>query len=87
MLLFERLQALRGFENCLMDFYQEPEKIAAHVDRLVEYDLASSTKSHSAFRGGFILSIDENAEELGIPHENTLAMIDGFLSATSPALR
>jgi hypothetical protein len=31
-------------------------------------------------RGGFILSIDENEVDLNIPHENTLAMIDGFLS-------
>jgi hypothetical protein len=39
MLIFERMQALRGFENCLMDFYQEPEKTAALADRLVDFDL------------------------------------------------
>jgi hypothetical protein len=39
MLIFERMQALRGFENCLTDFYQEPEKTAALADRLVDFDL------------------------------------------------
>ena len=31
--------------------------------------------------GGFVLSIDENENDLNIPHENTLAMVDGFLEA------
>jgi hypothetical protein len=39
MLLFERMQALRGFENCLMDFYYEPEKTETLAGRLVDFDL------------------------------------------------
>jgi len=210
MLLFERMQALRGFENCLTDFYQEPEKASALADRLVDFDLRvidnisrrfpgrihgfwftedwgtqqalminprlwrsffkpryrvlfdamhaagwhiwmhtdgrmnavledllelgldvvnlqqprvngieeigsqfrgrlcfessadiqatlpgkspAEVKSEARLlleqwadrRGGFILSIDENEVDLNIPHENTLAMIDGFLEGRSP---
>lgn len=40
MLLFERMHALRGFENTLTDFYLEREKIELLADRIVEYDIA-----------------------------------------------
>ena len=40
MLLFERMHALRGFENTLMDLLAEPERAAALADMIVEYDLA-----------------------------------------------
>jgi hypothetical protein len=39
MLLFERLHGLRGFENLLMDFYLEREKIEALADKIVEFDI------------------------------------------------
>lgn len=40
MLLFERMQALRGFENVLTDLYLEGERIEMLADRIVEFDLA-----------------------------------------------
>ena len=39
MVLFERLHSLRGFENLMLDFYIEREKIEALADRIVEFDL------------------------------------------------
>ena len=39
MLLFERMQSLRGFENVMSDFYDEYEKISALADRIAEYDI------------------------------------------------
>jgi hypothetical protein len=40
MLLFERLQALLGFENTLTGLYLEKEWIEVLADRIVEFDLA-----------------------------------------------
>ncbi|OGJ87971.1 MAG: hypothetical protein A2268_03785 [Candidatus Raymondbacteria bacterium RifOxyA12_full_50_37] len=39
MLLFERMQGLRGFENVLMDLIIEPEKAAMLADRIVDFDI------------------------------------------------
>jgi hypothetical protein len=39
MLLFERLQALRGFENTMYDLVLEREQIERLADRIVEFDL------------------------------------------------
>ena len=39
MLLFERIHSLRGFENTLLDFYLEREKIEALADRIVDYNI------------------------------------------------
>ncbi len=39
MLLFERMHALRGFENTLTDLVLERERIEALADRIVEFDL------------------------------------------------
>lgn len=39
MVLFERLHALRGFQNTLEDLYLERENIEMLADRIVEYDL------------------------------------------------
>ena len=39
MLLFERMHALRGFQNVLEDFYLESEKVEALADRILEFDL------------------------------------------------
>jgi len=39
MLLFERMHALRGFENLLADLYLERENIEKLADRIVDYNL------------------------------------------------
>ena len=39
MLLFERMHALRGFENTLLDLYADPERIGWLADRIVDFDL------------------------------------------------
>jgi uroporphyrinogen decarboxylase len=39
MLLFERMHALHGFENTLVDLYLERERIETLADRIVEFDL------------------------------------------------
>jgi len=39
MLLFERLHALRGFENLLMDLYIEREQVEKLADRIVDFNL------------------------------------------------
>lgn len=39
MLLFERMHALHGFENTLVDLYLERERIEMLADRIVEFDL------------------------------------------------
>ncbi|MGI6460454.1 MAG: uroporphyrinogen decarboxylase family protein [Candidatus Hydrogenedentales bacterium] len=39
MLLFERMHALRGFENTLVDLYAEPERIGWLADRIIDFDL------------------------------------------------
>jgi len=35
--LLERLSALRGFENCLMDLYEDSEEVNIFLDRLTDY--------------------------------------------------
>jgi len=39
MLLFERLQSLRGFENTLTDLYIEQEKIGKLADYIIDFDI------------------------------------------------
>lgn len=66
MLLFERLHALRGFENTLMDFYLEREKIEMLADRIVAFDLAMIRNISSRFPGvinGFEFTDDWGTEE------------------------
>jgi uroporphyrinogen decarboxylase len=53
MLLFERLQALRGFENTLTDLYRERERIEWLADRVVEYDLGILENLARRFPGRF----------------------------------
>lgn len=53
MLLFERLQALRGFKNLMLDFYLEGEKIEALADRITEFDLAIISNLSSRFGDQF----------------------------------
>lgn len=66
MLLFERLHALRGYENTLMDFYLEREKIEMLADRVVAFDLAMIRNITSRFPGlinGFEFTDDWGTEE------------------------
>jgi hypothetical protein len=51
MLLFERLQALRGFENVLIDLYMERERIEKIADRIVEFDIGIIQNISSMFPG------------------------------------
>ena len=39
MLLFERLHGLRGYENLMLDFYLERDKLEILADKIVEFDL------------------------------------------------
>ena len=51
MFLFERMHALRGFQNCLVDFYEYPEKIAYLADRIVDFNLGIIENISSRFPG------------------------------------
>ncbi|MDD3242332.1 MAG: uroporphyrinogen decarboxylase family protein [Eubacteriales bacterium] len=51
MVLFERMHALRGFQNTLEDLYLEREKIEMLADRIVEYDLRIIENISSRFPG------------------------------------
>jgi len=51
MLLFEKLQALRGFENLLEDFYSEWGKISDLADRVVDFNLRVIDNMASRFPG------------------------------------
>lgn len=65
MLLFERLQALRGFENALTDIYLERDKIEILADRIIDYDLAIIRNIATRFPGiinGFQFSDDWGTE-------------------------
>ena len=65
MLLFERLQALRGFENVMYDFYNEQEKIADLTDKIVEYDIKIIENISGEFPGkidGFSFTDDWGSE-------------------------
>jgi hypothetical protein len=51
MVLFERLHSLRGFENVMLDFYLEREKLAALADRIVEFDIGIIRNISKRFPG------------------------------------
>ncbi len=40
MLLWERMQALHGFENCMLDMMEDTPEINELADRITEYDIA-----------------------------------------------
>ncbi len=66
MLLFERMHALRGFENVLTDLYLEQEKIAFLADRIVDYNIKIIRNISEKFPGeihGFSFSDDWGTEE------------------------
>ncbi len=51
MVLFERMHALHGFENTLVDLYLEREKIEMLADRIVEFDLRIIKNISTRFPG------------------------------------
>lgn len=66
MLLFERMQGLRGFENVLMDFYLDREKIEKLADRIVDFDLSVINNIATRFPGmidGLTFSDDWGTEK------------------------
>ena len=65
MLLFERMHALRGFENTLEDLYLEKERIGALADRIVDFDVAIIENISRRFPGmihGFSFTDDWGTE-------------------------
>lgn len=65
MLLFERMHALRGFENTLEDLYLEREKIELLADRIVDFDIRIIENISKRFSGqihGFNFSDDWGTE-------------------------
>jgi len=65
MLLFERLHALRGFENTLTDLYLERERLEALADRIVAFDLGIIENISRRFPGrihGFSFTDDWGTE-------------------------
>jgi len=66
MVFFERLQSLRGFENLMLDFYLEREKLESLADRIVEFDLGIFRNMTRRFPGlidGILLSDDWGTEQ------------------------
>ena len=53
MLLFERMHSLRGFENLLMDFYIEKEKVAMLADKVVEIQIGIIENLAKRFPGKY----------------------------------
>ena len=51
MLLFERMHALHGFENTLLDLYVDRERIEMLADRIVEFDLGIIRNISERFPG------------------------------------
>jgi uroporphyrinogen-III decarboxylase len=51
MLLFERMHALRGLENTMMDFYIEREKIEMLADRIMNFHVRVMENISSRFPG------------------------------------
>ncbi len=65
MLLFERMHALHGFENVLMDLYAERERMEMLADRIVEFDLGIIRNVSRRFPGrihGFSFTDDWGTE-------------------------
>lgn len=65
MLLFERIHALRGFENALTDLYLERERLEDLADRIVRYDIGIIENIVARFPGrihGFRFTDDWGTE-------------------------
>jgi len=66
MVLFERLHSLRGFENLMLDFYLEREKIENLADRIVKFDIGIIQNTSQRFPGlidGISFSDDWGTEQ------------------------
>jgi len=66
MLLFERLHSLHGFENVMLDFYIEREKLETLADRIVEFDIGIINNTARRFPGlidGICFSDDWGTEQ------------------------
>lgn len=66
MLLFERMHALHGFENTLVDLRLEPDRMAWLADRIVEIDLGIMENIARRFPGrihGFNFTDDWGTEQ------------------------
>ncbi|HEY66571.1 MAG TPA: hypothetical protein G4O02_18635 [Caldilineae bacterium] len=66
MLLFERMHALRGFENTLADLYLERPRMEQLADRIVEFNLGIMENIASRFPGqihGFSFTDDWGTEK------------------------
>ncbi len=66
MLLFERMHALRGFQNVLEDLYLERERVEALADHIVAFDLRIIDNIASRFPGqiqGFSYSDDWGSQK------------------------
>lgn len=66
MLLFERMHALRGFENTLVDLYLERDRIEFLADKLVEYDIEIIKNISGRYPGqihGIIFSDDWGTQQ------------------------
>ena len=66
MLLFERMHALRGYENTLTDLYLERENIEKLADRIVDYNISIIENISTRFPGridGFSFSDDWGTEQ------------------------
>jgi uroporphyrinogen decarboxylase len=66
MLLFERMHALRGFENVLTDLYLERERIEMLADRIVAFDLGIIRNISRRFPGrihGFSFTDDWGTQQ------------------------
>jgi uroporphyrinogen decarboxylase len=66
MLLFERMHALRGFENTLVDLYLERERIEFLANKIVEYDIEVINNIAKRYPGqihGIIFSDDWGTQQ------------------------
>jgi len=66
MLLFERLQALHGFENTLVDLVENRPRMEALADRIVEFDLGVIRNLAARFPGqidGFMFTDDWGTQQ------------------------
>jgi uroporphyrinogen decarboxylase len=84
MLLFERMHALHGFENTLVDLRLEPERMAWLADRIVEIDLGIMENIARRFPGrvhGFNFTDDWGTEQDIFVHPE---LWDEFFKAALP---
>jgi hypothetical protein len=84
MVLFERLHSLRGFEELMIDFYEEREKLENLADRIVAFDVGIIRNISRLFPGlidGISFSDDWGTEQ------NAFISIDLFNEFFAPRYR